>query len=135
MKKFYTIPFILIAALLYGSQSIRASQDYNFSFKNKSPRPVQIEIMQQLTPITKLIAVSAGDMFTTSINTKEVTRMYIYYCPDTTWCKTLKPERMTATFTPHKPIHITFDGKTVRPQLKRFKNVGSSDIKVIKTAQ
>jgi len=135
MKKFYTIPFILIAALLYCGQSIQASQNYNFSFKNKSPRPVQIEIMQQLTPITKLTSVGAEQMFTATINTKEVTRMYIYYCPDATWCKTLKPEGMTAIFTPHKPIHISFDGKTVRPQLKRFKNVGSSDIKVIKTAQ
>jgi hypothetical protein len=126
---------IFIAAALYCCPRIYASEDYNFSFKNKSPRSVQIEIMQQLDPITKLTTVGAGQMFTKAINTKEVTRMYIYYCPDATWCKTLKPERMTATFTPHKPIHITFDGKTVRPQLKRFKNVGSSDIRVIKTAQ
>jgi len=124
--------FILIAAAIYCGKSICAAQDYNFSFKNKSPRPVQIEVMHQLTPITQLTSVGVGQMFTNTINVKEVTRMYIYYCPDDTWCKTRKPQRMTATFTPHKPIHIVFDGNKVHPQLKRFKNVGSSDIKVIK---
>ncbi len=132
IQRYSVALFVLLIAVIGGQSTLSADQDYNVSFKNKSPRTVQIELIQQIKPITNLTTVAVGDMYTATINTKEVTKMHIFYCPDDAWCKKLKPERMTVIFTPNKPIHVTYDGKTVIPQLKRFNNVGSRDIRVIK---
>ena len=122
-----------IVVILVGTFVINISAaEYTFSFKNKSPRDVQIELVQQLKSVTPLNTVQAGQMYTANINISEPTKMYLYYCPDNTWCKTLKSERMTAIFNPKKQIHISFNGKKLRPQLKRLQNIGSGDIRLIK---
>src|SRR5580704_10961902 len=127
MKPSYT-NFLITGVTIIATQQLSAGDSYTFSLKNKSPRAVQIELMQQLSYITKLRSVQAGDMFTADINIKEPTKMYLHYCPNDTWCKTTKPERMTVVFTPKKQIHVVYDGEKIRPQLKRLKNVGSGDI-------
>ncbi len=109
-----------------------SAAEYTFSFKNKSPRAVQIELVQQLKQITTLTSVQPDQMYTANIDITEPTKMHLYYCPDNTWCKTLKPELMKVIFNPKKQIHVSFDGKKLRPQLKRLKNIGSGDIRLIK---
>lgn len=131
MNTMFRYTKIVVACTCTFVINVNAAED-TFSFKNKSPRSVQIELVQQLQQITPLISIQAGQTYTANINTAEPTKMHLYYCPDNTWCKTLKPERMTAIFNPKKQIHISFDGKKLRPQRKRLKNIGSSDIRLIK---
>lgn len=129
-RTYYTRTILAIALLAAGI-NIRAAE-YTFSFKNKSNRAVQIELIQQLQSITALRTIQPSALFTTTIDTNQITKMHLYFCPDDVWCKTLQPERMTAIFTPKKPIHISFDGKKLRPQMKRLKNISAGDIRLIK---